>query len=164
MPPVKSNSWVSVVSLTLLLALAWLLWSGMYTPLLLGLGVFSCLLSLYLAKRIGFFEEVYALRVMPGLVRYWLWLLWEIFKTSVDVALIILHPKLPISPTVVKFKALPEGPVGQAILANSITLTPGTVTLDVHEGELQVHCLTKVGAEELLSGVFNSRAAKLTKD
>ncbi len=164
MSPVKRGRWASFISLTLLLVIAWLLWSGLYSPLLLSLGVLSCAISLYLAKRIGFYDEAYALAVMPGLVRYWLWLLWEMFKTSVDVARIILHPKLPISPTVVKFKALPEGPVGQAILANSITLTPGTVTLDVHKGELQVHCLTKAGADELLSGVFNSRAAKLTKD
>ncbi|MCF6262398.1 MAG: Na+/H+ antiporter subunit E [Xanthomonadales bacterium] len=164
MQSVKRVSWVSVLFLALLLVVAWLLWSGMFKPLLLGLGVFSCVISLWVAKRIGFFEESYALGVIPGLLRYWLWLLWEIVKTSVDVARIILHPKLPISPTIVEFKALPKGPVGQVILANSITLTPGTVTLDVYEDTLRVHCLTKAGAEQLLLGEFNSRAAKLTRD
>jgi len=151
-------------ALLLLLITAWLLWSGIYTPLLLGLGALSCALSLYLAHRIGFFDEVFSLQVIPRLPRYWAWLLPEIVKSSLDVARIILHRQLPISPTVVEFEAAPPGPVGQAILGNSITLTPGTVTLDVHNGRLRVHCLTREGADALLSGKFNGRAAALTED
>ena len=88
----------------------------------------------------------------------------EIVKSSFDVARLIVDPKLPISPTIVEFDALPPGPIGQAILGNSITLTPGTVTMDVHDGSLQVHCLTRQGAEEIRAGAFNRRAAELTQD
>ena len=75
-----------------------------------------------------------------------------------------MSPKMNISPSVIKLAAEPEGPVGQAILGNSITLTPGTVTLDDHEGELLVHCLTREGAEALREGEMNRRAAALGKD
>jgi len=159
-----NRRWLRFGALLSLLITAWLLWSGLYTPLLLGLGALSCILSLYLAYRIGFFEEVFSLQVIPRLPRYWGWLLLEIAKSSLEVTLIILHRKPPISPTVVEFEAAPPGPVGQAILGNSITLTPGTLTLDVHNGRLRVHCLTQKGADALLSGEFNRRAGALTKD
>jgi len=159
-----NGGWLRIAALLSLLVIAWILWSGIYTPLLLGLGALSCALSLYLAQRIGFFEEVFSLQVIPRLPRYWSWLLLEITKSSFDVARIILCRQPPISPTVVEFEAAPPGPVGQAILGNSITLTPGTLTLDIYEGRLRVHCLTQAGANALLSGEFNRRAAALTED
>ena len=164
MSPGMNERHFRIIALLFLLITAWLLWSGIYTPLLLGLGAVSSGISLYLAYRIGFFEEIFSLQVIPRLPRYWGWLLPEIVKSSIDVARIILHRQLPISPTVVEFDAAPNGPVGQAILGNSITLSPGTVTLDVHDGRLRVHCLTREGADALLSGEFNRRAAQLTKD
>ncbi len=151
-------------ALFFLLVTAWLLWSGIYTPLLLGLGAFSCVLSLYLAHRIGFFDDLFSLHVMPSLPRYWGWLMMEIIRSSFDVARIILHRRLPISPTVVEIEAAANGPVGQVMLGNSISLSPGTVTLDVHDGRLLVHCLTREGADALLSGEFDRRAAELTQD
>lgn len=159
-----NRRWPRFSALLFLLITAWLLWSGLYTTLLLGLGALSCILSLYLAHRIGFFDEVFSLQVIPRLPRYWGWLLLEIARSSLEVTRIILHRKPPISPTVVEFEAAPRGPVGQAILGNSITLTPGTLTLDVHNGRLKVHCLTREGADALLSGEFNRHAGALTED
>ena len=151
--------------LLVVLAIIWLLWSGIYSPLLIGLGLVSCTLSVHLAKRVGFFDrDVFSLHVMHRLPGYWLWLLGEIVKSSLDVARIIRHPRLPISPIVVEFESAPRGPVGQAILGNSITLTPGTLTLDIHDGRMRVHCLTQAGSEALLAGEFNRRAARLTED
>jgi len=149
--------------LMLVLMVAWLLWSGIYTPLLLALGSGSCILALYFAYRIHYFDpEVFSLHVIPRLPRYWGWLFVEIVKSSFTVARIILQRHMPISPTVVEFEAGSTDPVSQVMLGNSITLTPGAVTLDVHAGKLLVHCLTKEGAEELLSGEFNKRATALT--
>jgi multicomponent Na+:H+ antiporter subunit E len=150
------------LGLLVILIVAWLLWSGIYKSMLLGLGAFSCLLCVYLANRIGFFREVSGLHIIPKLPRYWAWLLVEIVKSSFEVAKIVLDPKLPISPTVVEMDAAPEGPIGQVILANAITLSPGTVTLDVHEGRMRIHCLTRQGADDLLSGDTNQRTAALT--
>ncbi len=147
--------------LLLMLALSWVLWSGLYKPLVLGLGAVSCVLSAYMANRMGFFRHQAVIRLFPRLPAYWWWLLREVFASSLEVARVILNPALPISPTVVKLQAKPESPVGQVILGNSITLSPGTVTLDVHEGQLLVHCLTRDGARALHE--TNRRAAQLER-
>ena len=151
-------------SLTLLslLAIAWLLWSGLFKSHLLGLGVFSCLLTLYVSHRMGYLKtELFALRFSRRLLRYWLWLAKEIVKSSIDVARVVIDPRLPISPQVVKIKASSVHPVDLTILANSITLTPGTLALDVHNGEITVHTLTKAGAEDLVMGEMDRRVAAL---
>lgn len=152
----------SIFILLVILIAAWLLWSGIYKPIVLGLGVFSCLLCIYIAHRVGFFRQPSGLRIIPRLPGYWAWLLVGIIKSGIDVAKIILNPKLPINPSVVEIEAKPKGPVGQATLGNAITLSPGTVTIDDYEGKLLVHCLTNEGAEELLTGEINQRTAVLT--
>ncbi len=150
-----------VLFLLLGLAVAWLLWSGLYKPILLGLGAFSCVLTAYLAYRMGFFRHQALWTLLPRLPAYWWWLLREIFVSSFDVAKLILSPSLPISPTVVELQAETQSEVGQVILGNSITLSPGTVTLDLYEGKLLVHCLTRQGARALQSGEATRRAAQL---
>ena len=151
--------------LLVLLVAAWLLWSGLFKPLLLGLGAFSCLLTIFLARRMGYFDnEVFALRFGPRLIGYWAWLAKEITKSSFEVARIVLDPKLPISPQVFKIEATATHPVDQAMLANSITLTPGTLALDVHNGVILVHSLTKSGADELVTGEMDRRVAELRGD
>jgi multicomponent Na+:H+ antiporter subunit E len=144
------------------LVVAWLLWSGIYKAHLLGLGAFSCLLTIYVAHRMGYFStDVFALRFSGRLLLYWVWLSKEIVKSSFAVAKIILDPRLPISPQVVRIKPSCSGPVDQTILANSITLTPGTLALDVHNNEIAVHTLTQDGADELLKGEMDRRVAAL---
>ncbi|MCW9016519.1 MAG: Na+/H+ antiporter subunit E [Kangiellaceae bacterium] len=147
----------------MILAAVWLLWSGLYKPLVIGLGAASCLLTVLVAHRIGFFNESTSIHVLPRMPRYWFQLFIDIIKSNIDVTRIILDPKLPISPTEVEIEAAPKGPIGQAILGNSITLSPGTVTIDVFEGRLRIHCLTKEGAEELIACDINQRTAELTE-
>jgi multicomponent Na+:H+ antiporter subunit E len=152
----------AVLLLLLVLAVSWVLWSGLYKPLVLGLGAFSCVLSVYMAHRMGFFRhQASLLTLLPRLPAYWWWLLREIVASSIEVALLILKPSLPISPTVVELYAETQSEVGLVILGNSITLSPGTVTMDVHEGKLLVHCLTSESARALQDGEANRRAAQL---
>ncbi|MEM9620751.1 MAG: Na+/H+ antiporter subunit E [Pseudomonadota bacterium] len=142
---------------------AWLLWSGLYKPLLISLGVLSCFLVLVLSLRMELFNrDTYSLHLVPRLLPFWAWLANEIVKANVQVAKIVLSPKMQISPTVIRIDALPADAVGQAILGNAITLTPGSVTVDDHEGKLFVHCLTAEGAEALAEGEMNRRVAALT--
>ena len=156
---------IKMLQFAVLLALAWLLWSGLFKPLLVAFGAFSCLLVLYLAKRMHFFDtQFYALRYGPRLLGYWAWLVKEVVKSSFEVARVVLDPKLPISPQIVDIKATASHPVDQVLLANSITLTPGTLALDVHNGIIKVHSLTKAGADELMSGEMDRRVAELHKD
>jgi multicomponent Na+:H+ antiporter subunit E len=165
--PVRPGGTTRPAAIALLLsvlAVAWLLWSGLYKPLLLGLGAFSCLLSAYLAARMGFFRHEALFRVVPKMPGYWWWLLQEIVSSSIEVARLVLHPAMPISPTLVEIDAETGSEVGQVILGNSITLSPGTVTLDVHKGRLLVHCLTREGARALRAGEANRRVARLGLD
>ena len=151
--------------LLVFLIIAWLLWSGQLQPLLLTLGGFSCLLTVYLTRRMGYFDtEVFSLRFGLRLFSYWVWLSREVLRSSIDVARVVLNPRLPISPQVIEIKASASHPVDQAILGNSITMTPGTLALDVHRGRIQVHCLTQMGAEDLKSGEMDRRVAALRQD
>jgi multicomponent Na+:H+ antiporter subunit E len=84
------------------------------------------------------FPLILTWRLLP----YWVWLIKEIFWANVAVAKVILDPKLPISPIIVPFKACAESDLGRMIYANSITLTPGTITTGTDGEILRIHALT----------------------
>jgi len=142
---------------------AWLGWSGLYKPLLLALGAVSCLLVVFLARRMGAYADGSPLlRMLPRLPLFWAWLTREVVKCNFQLARIILSRRPRCSPTVVTITALAGDALGQATLGNCITLTPGTVTLDDHDGRLLVHCITREHADDLLAGDMNRRIAALT--
>ena len=150
-----------IAALLAVLLVSWVLWSGLYKPLLLGLGVFSCVLSTYLATRMGFFRHKFPLRTLVRLPGYCWWLLGEVVKSSLDVARVVLSPSLAISPTVVELGSDGLNDVGKVILGNSITLSPGTVTIDLHKDTLLVHCLTKESAQALQDHEAQRRVTRL---
>jgi multicomponent Na+:H+ antiporter subunit E len=98
---------------------------------------------------------------------YAAYLLWEITKANFQIAYVVLHPSLPIDPKVVDFRAAVWGDTPVTTLANSITLTPGTLTVDVTDRSFVVHSLTRGAREDLFDGgleravrfVFFGRAA-----
>ncbi len=140
---------IRIVILALALSATWLIWSGLYKPLLLALGMVSVGLTLWLSVRMGLHrKEVFALDLVPRLLGFWATLMVDIIKSNFVVARIILHPSLPISPTMVKLTPELKGQVARATMANCITLTPSTVTLDAFRGEFLVHCLTERSAAE----------------
>ena len=154
-----------ILLLLALLITAWLLWSGHFKPLLLAFGAFSCLLVGYLTQRMGYFDnEVFELRFGLRLFSYLAWLAKEVIRSGIEVARVVLDPRLPINPQVVEIKASASHPVDQVILGNSITLTPGTLALDVHCGVIKVHCLTHASAGALMSGEMDRRVAALRKN
>ena len=79
-------------------------------------------------------------------------LFWEIIKANVDVFIRVLHPRLPIDPRLVSFDSYLGTDVAKTILANSITLTPGTLTVEIDGETFYIHCLAKVHADGILSG------------
>lgn len=141
----------------------WILLSGEFVPLLVVLGVVSCLLVLYLAHRMDLIDhETHPMHLHPGrILTYWIWLLKEIFKSNIAVARLIINPNLPISPKVFRVKTSQIDEIGQVIYANSITLTPGTVSLEVNDEEIEVHALTNDAAEDLRSGEMDRRVRGL---
>ena len=150
----------SAVNLSLILIVTWLLWSGYYdNPMLVTLGVLSCIGVVAFVQRMRFVdnEEILPLRA----ITYVPWLLWEIFKANVDVARRILDPKLPISPRLIKVKATQKRDLGRVIYANSITLTPGTVSVKMEDDEITVHALTREAAEGVETGVMDAKVTRL---
>jgi len=156
-----------ILGLWLFCAGLWLVLSGYVDiPLLLIFGALSCTLAVFIAWRVEKadpedqpFHPVFG----PQLVLYWPWLLWQIVLANIDVTKRILDPKLPISPTLITLKPTQRSEIGQVIYANSITLTPGTVTTLLSEGVLQVHALTQEAAESLLEGEMDRQVAALER-
>jgi len=150
-------------SLAVSLMAIWLLWSGHYTPLMISFGVLSCLFVVFIARRMYLADpEGHPIHLLPRLLLYIPWLSWAIFRANLDVALRILKPGLPIAPRMIKVKASQKTHLGLVAYANSITLTPGTVTVDLQEdGEIAVHALTREAAEDLQTGVMDRRVVQL---
>ena len=131
-----------MVGLWIVLFGLWLLLSGHYTPLLLTFGVGTCTLAVYVAVRMDIVDHESApFHLTWGLVSYLPWLAWEVLRSNVEVARIILHPRLPIDPSMVHFKGSQRSDFGRFIYANSITLTPGTITTGIVGSDFEVHAL-----------------------
>lgn len=156
---------VHAISLGLTLFVTWLLLSGYFVPLLITFGILSVILVVFIAHRMEVVDReshpVHLTFVLPG---YWLWLLKEIVLSSVDVTRRVMAPKLRISPTLVRVKATQQSDLGKVIYANSITLTPGTVTLDMDGDVLLVHALSREGAASLEEGEMDRRVTRLEGD
>ena len=126
----------------------WLALSGHYTPLLLSLGVGSTVLVVYLSMRLDVVDrEGVPVEIYGRIWLYLPWLLKEIFVANVAVAKVILDPKLPISPRMVVFHGSQKTDLGRALYANSITLTPGTITTGVEGQAFQIHALSAADLE-----------------
>ncbi len=151
--------------LVIFLAIIWLLLSGHYTPLLLGLGAASCLLVWYISERMDLVDhEEHPLHLHPiRLMLYWGWLGGEVVKSNIDVARRIIDPNLPIQPKLLKVRTSQRTELGQVIYANSITLTPGTVSIDLEGYEIEVHALAAEPAEALLEGEMDRRVSAVER-
>jgi multicomponent Na+:H+ antiporter subunit E len=146
------------INLALFLFAIWVLLSGHYTPLMLLFGVLSTLFVVFLATRADLIDrETQPVLIKPSVLFYWVWLGREIIKSNIDVARRILSPGLPISPTVFTVRAGQKTELGRVTYANSITLVPGTVTMDVNEDVFTVHALTREAAADLKRGEMNRR-------
>lgn len=140
----------------------WLLLSGHPEPLLLVLGLCSTALVVLIALRMDVIDhESHPLHLTFKLPAYWVWLAWEIIKANLSVSRIVLTPGLPISPTVVRVNASQKSELGQVIYANSITLTPGTVSMRLEDGRIEVHALTASMARDLEGGDMDRRVSRL---
>jgi multicomponent Na+:H+ antiporter subunit E len=96
-------------------------------------------------------------------IAYWPWLIKEIAKSGWTVTRIVLDPKLPISPTMVRFRPRQRTSVGIVTHANSITLTPGTITVEASADEFLVHALTREGAFGCIDSEMDARVERLER-
>jgi len=152
------------LSLGLFLFAFWLLLSGHYTPFLLAVGAGCTGLAVYAASRMKVVDaEGHPLEFLPGAVTYFPWLFVEIAKSAWAVMRIVLDPKLPISPTMTRVRAGQRTPTGINVYANSITLTPGTITTGVEGDVLTVHALVAAGADDVEGGGMDRRVSQFER-
>lgn len=147
------------------LAALWMALSGKLDPVHLGFGAVSVALAAWMTRAFTL-DRTLAVRRQPlgrvrrgAALRYPLWLLKEIAVANVQIAKLILHPRLPIDPVVVRFESRLQTSLAQVLFANSITLTPGTFTIDVRGGTFTVHALTAESASATALGAMRGRVA-----
>ena len=154
---------IRLVPSLLSLLLFWLLLSGMFEPFLMAAGLGSAIAVVLFVRRMDRIDEGYQPPRLAwwAFFSYWPWLIKEIIVAAWDVAKRILNPKLPISPTLVVFTPTQQTELGLVIHANSITLTPGTISVEVEPGRFLVHALTREGAAALAGSEMDRRCSAL---
>ncbi len=161
MPSIEKKSrrnYIHIAIWALILSIFWLLLSGIYNPLLLSFGAVSIFVVLLVLRRI---EDVDKKRQHLGtglrLIRYIPWLIGQILKSSIHVTKLIWGSPSKVSPTLAKINISNIPPNKRVLYANSITLTPGTLCVDLKGDELTVHALQKSSITELEEGYMENK-------
>lgn len=150
------------VSIAILLSIIWLSNSGHYSALLLFLGFASVLFVVWLSHKIDVVDhESQPVDITFKLPAYYWWLFIKIIRGNIDVVKQVWSPKLNISPGVATFPVYQKTEMGKVIYANSVTLTPGTIAIDIKDAWITVHSLTKEGLEEIARGEMNNKVLGL---
>jgi multicomponent Na+:H+ antiporter subunit E len=148
---------------TIAMFLFWILLSGEFTFILITSGVVSSLIVAYLSHDL--FIGKADLKTETGrifkFVVYVPWLLWEILLANVEIAYLVLNPKPLVDPQLVRFKPDLKTDLGIVTLAHSITLTPGTVTVEANREEFVIHAIWQKSAEGIISGEMQRKVKKI---
>ncbi len=150
-----------ILSSSSVLFIFWLILSGHYTPFLLVIGIISCVFIVILVVKMEILDdEALPIKFLFSAIKYWPWLFGQIIQSALNVAKIIINPNLPITPTMIKIKPLQETDVGVVTFANSITLTPGTISVEIDNDNILVHAITRDNAFDLEQGVMNEKCKR----
>ncbi|BBB26123.1 Na+/H+ antiporter subunit E [Amphritea japonica] len=140
------------------LSIFWLLLSGFIEPLLLSFGAISVVIVLFILKRMDKVEnEPGQIGTSIRLIRYTPWLIGQIFSSAIHVTKLIWGSPDKVSPAIEKINAKDVPASSRVLYANSITLTPGTLSVDLDESEVTVHALHKSSIEELQKGQMEKK-------
>lgn len=135
----------------------WIIFNGRITFEILWMGaVISAVVYAFICKFMDYSvkKDIYMIKRSGFFLKYFAVLIWEIVKANVDTMKLILSRRYIAEPVVVKFKSDLKTEMANVLLANSITLTPGTITVSLKENEFVVHCLDKDFSEGLDNSVF----------
>ncbi len=143
----------------------WFALSGHTKWYILVLGAASVLLVTYLAARMSLIDrEGFPLHMAPRSPAYLAWLAARIVESNIEIARVILDPKLPLAPSRFQVRSAARSDVARVCYADSITLTPGTVTLSVDDAEIDVHALTANAAGSLADGEMDRRVIRMARE
>lgn len=152
------------ISLFLTLSAFWLLNSGHYSVLILSLGLVSIVLVLIISHKMDVIDnESQPIYLSRKIFAYFMWLIKEIIKANITVVKHIWLGEKSISPTLRTIKISQQTDMGKVIYANSITLTPGTVAIDLVDNEITVHALLSKDIESLEVGEMDRRVTLLER-
>ena len=140
----------------------WLALSGHYTPFLLAIGGACTAFAVAVAMRMDVVDhEGHPIHLGLRIPLYWGWLTIQILLSALTVTRIVLSPRPPIDPVLETVPSSQKSDLGRVIFANSITLTPGTLSTSVTEDGIEVHALTRRGMEELKTGDMDRRVTSV---
>lgn len=154
---------MSFVLTAIIMFTFWMLLSGEFSFILILSGIISSLIVSYMSHdlltgksdlKLGLIRFIRFFKYLP-------WLFGQIVLANLDLVYRTLHPKLPINPKIIKFKNNLKTEIGMVTLANSITLTPGTITIEVNENEFIIHTIAEETAQSLISGEMQGRVKKI---
>ncbi len=153
------------VVLAIAIGLTWILWSGHFEPLMLLWGAVSVGLVLWLSSRLGLLDDegVPLPLLRPALVPYLGWLMVQVFWSNLDVLKRIWQAQPEIDPCMVSVLPLQSTAAGKVLYANSITLTPGTVSVRLYDDEILVHALHPAAGDDVVAGDMNRRVQALER-
>lgn len=156
----------STVSLTLVLIAVWLLLSGMWThPIILPLGAASVALTVWLSLRLNVIDkDSDPLHLVLPSLKYWPWLMGQILRANLQVAGRILSDPADLSPRIARVRSTQTTDLGRSIFANSITLTPGTVTIQVRAGDILYYAISDDLVAELDAGDMDRRVTRMEEE
>jgi multicomponent Na+:H+ antiporter subunit E len=162
--PVFFKTALSFIITFIMMLASWIVLSGKFDPLLIILGIVSSFLVSWYFCDLLFpaFENGYA-TIFFRFIRYMPWLIWEIFKANLHLLKLAFHPNMKelIEPQIITFKTNLRSDIAITTLANSITLTPGTITVTAgRDGVFRVHAIDKASADAL-PGTMLEKVAKV---
>lgn len=148
----------------LMLTVSWLILTPIINAQSVLIGVSVSLLIVIYSRDLAFSEKEIpqlSLKNLMTVIRFFLRLLVEIVKSNINVALIVLNPSLPLSPRFIKVPVKFNKDLVKVIYGNAVTMTPGTLTVDVSEDGFLIHALTKEAAESMTDSIIEYYCRKL---
>ncbi len=161
----RFNSSAFLATFGILLVL-WFVLSGHFDLFHVSFGIICCGLVAFLSHDLLFHDLHWSLGGGPFLrfMGYLPWLFYQIVLANLHVAKMVLHPKMPIAPRIIEFRTKLKKDLAITTLGNSITLTPGTITVDIREDTFLVHALTQKVTDDLMSGAMENRVAAIFRE
>ena len=148
----------------LIFFIVWIIFNGCITPEVILFGIIiAALMFLFICRFMdySFKKEWKLIQLTPLLLQYFCILLWEIIKANIATAFFVLNQKVEVEPKLIHFSVTLQSDMARVILANSITLTPGTITVDLEGDTYTIHCLDDELATDIDDSVFVKKLRRI---